>query len=40
MQIQHLIDGAAVPGTEYFETINPATEETLSEMAEASPPQR
>src|ERR1700716_2810764 len=33
MQIQHLIDGAAVPGTEYFETVNPATQEVLAEVA-------
>jgi len=33
MQIQHLINGAAVRGTEYFETINPATREVLAEVA-------
>jgi 5-carboxymethyl-2-hydroxymuconic-semialdehyde dehydrogenase len=33
MQIQHLINGAAVPGTEYFETVNPATQEVLAEVA-------
>jgi 5-carboxymethyl-2-hydroxymuconic-semialdehyde dehydrogenase len=33
MQIQHLIDGAAVPGTDYFETVNPATQEVLAEVA-------
>jgi 5-carboxymethyl-2-hydroxymuconic-semialdehyde dehydrogenase len=33
MQIQHLINGAAVPGSEYFETINPATQEVLAEVA-------
>ena len=33
MQIQHLINGAAVPSAEYFETINPATQEVLAEVA-------
>jgi 5-carboxymethyl-2-hydroxymuconic-semialdehyde dehydrogenase len=33
MQIQHLINGAAVTGTEYFETLNPATQEVLAEVA-------
>jgi 5-carboxymethyl-2-hydroxymuconic-semialdehyde dehydrogenase len=33
MQIQHLIDGAAVPSAEYFETVNPATQEVLAEVA-------
>src|SRR5580704_11761055 len=33
MQIQHLIDGAAVPSRDYFETINPATQEVLAEVA-------
>jgi 5-carboxymethyl-2-hydroxymuconic-semialdehyde dehydrogenase len=33
MQIQHLIDGAAVPSREYFETVNPATQEVLAEVA-------
>src|SRR5882762_3612829 len=33
MQIQHLINGAAVPSTDYFETINPATQEVLAEVA-------
>jgi 5-carboxymethyl-2-hydroxymuconic-semialdehyde dehydrogenase len=33
MQIQHLIDGAAVPSTDYFETVNPATQEVLAEVA-------
>ncbi len=33
MQIQHLIDGAAVSGTDYFETVNPATQEVLAEVA-------
>jgi 5-carboxymethyl-2-hydroxymuconic-semialdehyde dehydrogenase len=33
MQIQHLIDGAAVPGTDYFETVNPATQDVLAEVA-------
>ncbi len=33
MQIQHLIGGAAVPSPEYFETVNPATQEVLAEVA-------
>ncbi len=33
MQIHHLIDGRAVPGTRYFETTNPATQEVLAEVA-------
>ena len=33
MQIQHLIDGTAVPSTDYFETVNPATQEVLAEVA-------
>jgi 5-carboxymethyl-2-hydroxymuconic-semialdehyde dehydrogenase len=33
MQIQHLIGGAAVPSAEYFETVNPATQEVLAEVA-------
>ncbi len=33
MQIQHLIDGAAVASAEYFETRNPATQEVLAEIA-------
>jgi 5-carboxymethyl-2-hydroxymuconic-semialdehyde dehydrogenase len=33
MQIQHLINGAAHPSSDYFETINPATQEVLAEVA-------
>jgi 5-carboxymethyl-2-hydroxymuconic-semialdehyde dehydrogenase len=33
MQVNHLINGKAVPGTSYFETINPATQEVLAEVA-------
>jgi 5-carboxymethyl-2-hydroxymuconic-semialdehyde dehydrogenase len=33
VQVQHLIDGAAVPGAEYFETVNPATQEVLAQVA-------
>jgi 5-carboxymethyl-2-hydroxymuconic-semialdehyde dehydrogenase len=33
MQIQHLIDGKAVPSENYFETLNPATQEVLAEVA-------
>lgn len=35
MRIEHLIDGKAVAGKQYFETINPATQETLAEVAAA-----
>jgi 5-carboxymethyl-2-hydroxymuconic-semialdehyde dehydrogenase len=33
VRIQHLIDGTAVPGTEYFPSVNPATQEVLAEVA-------
>jgi len=33
MRIDHLIGGQTVAGTEYFETVNPATQETLAEVA-------
>ncbi|HNB47310.1 MAG TPA: 5-carboxymethyl-2-hydroxymuconate semialdehyde dehydrogenase, partial [Burkholderiaceae bacterium] len=33
MRIDHLIDGQAVSGSDYFETVNPATQETLAEVA-------
>jgi len=33
MRIEHLIDGKQVHGREYFQTINPATQETLAEVA-------
>src|SRR5450432_3440547 len=33
MRIQHLIDGAAAPGSDYFETVNPANQEVLAEVA-------
>ena len=33
MQIQHLINGAAVAGTQYFDTVNPATQEVLAQVA-------
>ena len=33
MRIQHLIDGRAVESREYFETVNPATQEVLAEVA-------
>ena len=33
MKIQHLINGVAVSGKDYFETINPATQEVLAEVA-------
>jgi 5-carboxymethyl-2-hydroxymuconic-semialdehyde dehydrogenase len=33
MRIQHLIDGRPVEGRDYFETVNPATQEVLAEVA-------
>ena len=33
MKIDHLIDGKRVAGTDYFETVNPATQEVLAEVA-------
>ncbi|RYF17325.1 MAG: aldehyde dehydrogenase family protein, partial [Comamonadaceae bacterium] len=33
MRIDHLIAGKAVAGREYFETVNPATQEVLAEVA-------
>ena len=33
MQIQHLIDGAAVKSADYFPTVDPATQEVLAEVA-------
>ncbi len=33
MQINHLIDGKTVTGRDYFETVNPATQEVLAEVA-------
>ena len=33
MRIEHLIDGCAVPGSAYFETVNPATQQVLAEVA-------
>ena len=33
MRIEHLIDGAAVGGADYFETVNPATQEVLGRVA-------
>lgn len=34
MRIEHLIDGKAVAGREYFPTVNPATQEVLAEVAQ------
>ncbi len=36
MRIDHLIDGKAVAGKDYFETVNPATQEVLAEVAAGS----
>ncbi|MFZ3118025.1 MAG: 5-carboxymethyl-2-hydroxymuconate semialdehyde dehydrogenase [Variovorax sp.] len=33
MRVHHLIDGKAVESNEYFETVNPATQEVLAEVA-------
>jgi 5-carboxymethyl-2-hydroxymuconic-semialdehyde dehydrogenase len=33
MRIDHLIDGKTVAGTDYFETVNPATQQVLAEVA-------
>src|SRR3954462_4512600 len=33
MRIDHLIDGKTVAGTDYFQTVNPATQEVLAEVA-------
>lgn len=33
MRIQHLIDGRSVESNDYFETVNPATQEVLAEVA-------
>ena len=33
MRIEHLIDGKSVEGRDYFETVNPATQEVLAEVA-------
>ena len=33
MKIQHLIDGAQVASKEYFQTVNPATQDVLAEVA-------
>jgi delta 1-pyrroline-5-carboxylate dehydrogenase len=34
MKIDHLINGKPVAGRDYFETVNPATQEVLAEVAE------
>ena len=36
MRIEHLINGKAVKSTDYFETVNPATQEVLAEVASGS----
>ena len=33
MKIDHLINGKSVPGTDYFESVNPATQGVLAEVA-------
>jgi 5-carboxymethyl-2-hydroxymuconic-semialdehyde dehydrogenase len=37
VKIQHLINGAAVGSNDYFETVNPATQEVLAEVARGGP---
>ena len=36
MRIDHLINGKSTPSREYFETVNPATQEVLAEVARGS----
>ena len=36
MRIHHLIDGKSVESQNYFETVNPATQEVLAEVASGS----
>ena len=33
MKVDHLINGKSVTGRDYFETVNPATQEVLAEVA-------
>ena len=33
MRIDHLINGKSVAGTQYFETVNPATQDVLADVA-------
>ena len=33
MKINHLINGHSVAGQQYFETVNPATQDVLAEVA-------
>src|SRR6202050_5048216 len=37
VHIQHLIDGTQVAGTQCFETVNPATQEVLAQVARGGP---
>jgi 5-carboxymethyl-2-hydroxymuconic-semialdehyde dehydrogenase len=37
VHIQHLIDGTQVAGTQWFETVNPATQEVLAQVARGGP---
>ena len=39
MQINHLINGKQVRGSDYFETVNPATQEVLAEVASGGEPE-
>jgi hypothetical protein len=38
MQVHHLIDGAQVHSKQYFQTLNPAAQEPLAEVACPSRP--
>lgn len=33
MRIEHLINGKSVAGKDYFETVNPATQDVLAEVS-------
>lgn len=39
MKIDHLINGKAMAGRDYFETVNPATQEVLAEVASGGEPE-
>ena len=37
MRVEHLIDGRPVAGRSYFETVDPATQDVLAEVARGGP---
>ncbi|MBG9389159.1 5-carboxymethyl-2-hydroxymuconate semialdehyde dehydrogenase [Caenimonas aquaedulcis] len=39
MKIDHLINGKQVPGRDYFQSVNPATQEVLAEVAAGGEPE-